>query len=364
MKLTEQGVCILKTLWRLAVCGGLAALVFFAVQELPSLLPDRERIASLIVSAAVNPLPERPIEAQAEPLDLACIPAEPELPIADAFYDELFRKQQEKEALFSVPDGAQLIRSVDLSSPPGNVINQTDYDPPSADTLPVSAAPHALTAGGDPVLLVIHTHGTESFSDNGTYYTADTATRSSDPTQNMVAVGDAFCDRLTALGVPLLHCRTPFDEESYNDSYTLSGKAVADTLEQYPSIRYVLDLHRDSILFSDGTKARPLSDSGRAQIMFVVGSDRGGALHPNWRDNYALALRLTSYLYERDPTVCRAVNLRTASFNQQLSSGFLLVEMGACGNTLEEVKASALLLAEAFAAHLGIEVPFPPATDK
>ena len=45
----------------------------------------------------------------------------------------------------------------------------------------------------------------------------------------------------------------------------------------------------------------------------------------------------------------RPLNLRAQRFNQDLSAGALLVEVGAAGNTREEALAAAELLAEAVA---------------
>lgn len=75
------------------------------------------------------------------------------------------------------------------------------------------------------------------------------------------------------------------DAESYNDSYNYAAKSIKSFIAQYPSISYVLDLHRDAIQYEDGSIARPTikTDLGdTAQLMFVIGTDELGANHPNW----------------------------------------------------------------------------------
>lgn len=325
-------------LYRGCVLGLLAAVLFAGTENFSKNLSDPDRIAGILLSAAIP----ASADSGGDPL----LPALP--PEETAFTEEKTSPDAETKTDPSPilpPEGSTLIRRTDLSSPPGSVINQTPFDPfePQTVFLPI---PDRDADG--PVVLVLHTHGTESFSENGEYFTEETPTRTSQTDRNVVAVGDAFCEELTGQGIGVLHCRTLFDLDSYNDAYRLSGEAVASYLEEYPSLRFVFDIHRDSISYEDGSKARLLSESGKAQIMFVVGSDEAGADHPFWRKNLALAFSLNSLLALREPTLTRAVNLRSASFNQQLSGGFLLVEIGSCGNTLAEAKEAAITFADVF----------------
>ena len=47
------------------------------------------------------------------------------------------------------------------------------------------------------------------------------------------------------------------------------------------------------------------------------------------------------------PGICRYISLRPERFNQDLSPGMMLIEVGAAGNTLEEALAAAEILAQA-----------------
>ena len=152
---------------------------------------------------------------------------------------------------------------------------------------------------------------------------------------------------MRAQGIGVIHDTTLHDYPSYNDAYGSSRTGMKEYLERYPSIRLVLDLHRDAYedangnqvaqtVFSQGTRIAPL--------MFVVGSDYGGA-HPNWQENLALALKLQTLIDARCPGICRNINLRSQKFNQDLSPGTLLVEVGAAGNTHDEALRAAEMLA-------------------
>jgi len=83
--------------------------------------------------------------------------------------------------------------------------------------------------------------------------------------------------------------------------------------------------------------------------MLGVGTDHSGASHPGWQDNLSIALKLNELLREVSDTLMRPINLRGASFNQQYSPGFLLLEAGSCGNTLDEAKRSGIHFADALA---------------
>ena len=112
----------------------------------------------------------------------------------------------------------------------------------------------------------------------------------------------------------------------------------------------VIDIHRDAAEDSSG---RPLalssSQNGEscAQLMLVVGTDQGGLTHPDWQENLANALKLQSVLEGMYPGLCRNLDLRTERFNQHMTPGSLLVEVGVTGNTLTQAERSAVLLGDA-----------------
>ena len=85
--------------------------------------------------------------------------------------------------------------------------------------------------------------------------------------------------------------------------------------------------------------------------MFVVGTDEQ-LLHENWQENLKLALKLQHKANELYPTLMRPINLREQRFNQQLSSGSIIIEVGSNGNTLEEAKRGAELIADVISAVL------------
>ena len=117
----------------------------------------------------------------------------------------------------------------------------------------------------------------------------------------------------------------------------------------FQALSYVLDVHRDALVGEDGTvyKAVTRIDGvDTAQVMLVVGTDGGGAQHPYWIDNLALAVRFQQELVSDYVSLARPIVLRNSSYNQQLSPGYLLVEVGGHGNTLTEAVDGARLFAQ------------------
>lgn len=209
-----------------------------------------------------------------------------------------------------------------------------------------------LTAQG-PQVLILHSHATESYTPTpDRSYRESSPYRTLDPEHNMLQVGEALKRALEARGIGAIQDTTLHDYPDYADSYIRSRETVREYLETYPTIRLVLDLHRDAASLDSGTQlcthAR-VNGRDAAQVMLVVGTDAGGRTHPGWQENMALAMKLHAQLEKAYPGLCRPIDCRTERFNQDLSAGALLVEVGAAGDTLEE----ALITVEALAEVIG-----------
>lgn len=204
--------------------------------------------------------------------------------------------------------------------------------------------------GESPTVLILHTHTTESYTKSGEKYEETARFRTLSEGHNMLSVGDAVTEILTAAGIGVIHDRAIHDYPSYNGSYVHSRSAAEQILEEYPSVCLVLDLHRDALETTAGTQLRTLAQvkgMPSAQLMIVVGTDVTRSAHENWEENLSLALKLHVQLERLSPGIMRPLNLRAQRFNQDLSPGALLVEVGAAGNTRQEALAAAAQLAEA-----------------
>lgn len=261
-----------------------------------------------------------------------------------------------------VPDGETPILPMDLSlsSLGAEYINNATGLKP--DVKKLLAKPFgsdsslvALSKKNKPLVLVLHTHGTEGYSEDGALSFSDNGgeiARSEDPRENVVAVGAAFSEALNQAGIPTLHCTVMHDQTQYKDSYSRAKQTVERYLSAYPSIRLVIDLHRDSIVKSSGELVRPVTlvdGEVAAQVMCVVGSNWNGQENPRWEENLSLALKLRKALNEQYEKFCRPVYLKGSTYNQELAPYSLLLEIGAGGNSVEEAKRAAVKVAETLA---------------
>ena len=203
-----------------------------------------------------------------------------------------------------------------------------------------------------PQVLIIHTHATESYTmPAGAEYEASDSFRTTDTRCNMVRIGDEMAQVMSEAGLGVVHDRTLHDYPSYSGSYDRSLKAIEDYLQRYPTISFVLDVHRDAVQDANGNQFKLLcgEDKNAAQLEFVIGSDGGGRSHERWRENLKLACAVQETLYRDYPTLMRPITVRNSRYNQHKTDGSLLVEVGTAGNSLEEAVNGARLFAAGFA---------------
>lgn len=226
----------------------------------------------------------------------------------------------------------------------------------NVDLAALMEQPVALELGEGPQILIYHTHGSEAYTQTEQErYVESDAYRTTDCAHNVVRVGEEMASMFRAQGFEVVHDTTLYDYPVYNGAYERSRAGVEKWLAQYPTIRFVLDVHRDALVSADGAAYKLIAQEGEekvAQVMLVVGSGDSGLEHPNWRANLALAVKLQLALTDRYDQLARPITLRASRFNQHLSSGALLVEVGGHGNTLEEAIAGGRMFARTVGAAL------------
>ena len=225
--------------------------------------------------------------------------------------------------------------------------NNTNY---TVDENALSAEDLTLTLPSDgPQILIIHTHTTEAYTmDGDDSYVQTDSYRTTDIQHSVVRVGEELKTALEAYGLQVLHDTNFYDYPSYTGSYARSGAAVTAYLAQYPSISLVIDLHRDA-LGTESTIYKTVTDvqgTTAAQIMFVMGTDEN-LYHPHWQENLKLALKLQNATAALYPELMRPIELSSYRYNEQLTTGSMLMEVGTSGNTLQEALEAVRLFAKA-----------------
>lgn len=217
----------------------------------------------------------------------------------------------------------------------------------AVDAMALLQAPLSFSSvDKSPKVLIVHTHTSEAYCESD-------GARSENQSMNVVGVGQEIANALQKEGIPVVHDTTQNDNPSYNQSYKKALSVIEKNLQAYPSIEVVLDIHRDYIKRDDGTLVKPTitlqNGTKAAQIMFVIGTDHMGLSHPKWRHNLSFAVKIQSRLNELQPGLCRSINIRTERFNQHMTKGSMIIEVGTAANTADEAKQSATLVGKAIA---------------
>ena len=234
-----------------------------------------------------------------------------------------------------------------------NIINDTSFEPDIAALMNEDMNLRLPMDGYQ--ILIIHTHGSEAYTpDAMDYYEPTDPGRTEDKSFNVIRVGDELASALEAKGLKVLHDRGIYDYPSYMGSYNSSMEAIEGHLSENPEIALVIDLHRDA-LGSDNVVYKTMAQVGgepASQLMMLIGTGENGLYHPSWRENLKLALHLQSELVGKYPTLARPISLKKERYNQHLTTGSLILEVGSSGNTLREALCAVKLYADGISDYL------------
>ena len=280
-----------------------------------------------------------------------------EQPSPDTHREEIVTRPVEETPLEApaAPDNGVAARTLVPTSTEGYTVWGKVYISNSTDhTIPLTEldAPFTaeLTGEEGPQVLILHSHGSEAYTpaeDSGIVWSGDH--RTTDSRYNVVQVGEEIAGVLSRAGISVLHDRTLYDYPNYTGAYDRSLAAIRTYQAQYPSLRFILDVHRDAIEDGQGNEYKVVSAVGEgtaAQMTLVMGSDGSGLEHPDWMENLKLAAALQQDILTEFSTLMRPILLRNSRYNQHVSAGALLLEVGAAGNSPEEAALAGRLFAE------------------
>ncbi len=187
--------------------------------------------------------------------------------------------------------------------------------------------------GEGPQILIYHTHSQEAFADS---VPGDTST-------SIVGVGERLTQILTeTYGYQVLHHTSGYDVESRNDAYSKALPEIEKLLRDNPSIQVVIDLHRDAM--PESTRlVTELDGRPTARFMFFNGLSRTKKTgnieylyNKNLDDNLAFSFQMQLKAMEYYPGLTRKIYLKGYRYNMHLCPKYLLIELGAQNNTVEE----------------------------
>lgn len=255
--------------------------------------------------------------------------------------EKLTYPAQKGSTFLNLPKGGQLRNNTKLSM---EEVKNLTAESPDFQLL-------APSRQEGPQVLIMHTHTTESYEPySREFYDSSFSSRTTDPEKNMVLVGEAISKELEAAGVGVIHDSTVHDYPSYNGSYDRSAVTVSNLLMKYPTIKIVLDIHRDAIQRADGVRVAPtveINGKEAAQIMIIAGCDDGSMNMPNYKKNLAFGSLLEQQLESSYPGLTRPLLFTYKRYNQHLTTGSLLVEVGGHANSLDQAQYSGELIGKA-----------------
>lgn len=131
---------------------------------------------------------------------------------------------------------------------------------------------------------------------------------------------------------------------NYNSAYTLSYEWLTSAKERYPSVKYFIDLHRDSV-----SASTTINNYSYAKMMFVIGMN-----HDNYKKNEELMLKLNEFLNRGYKGLMREPFYgKNSRYNQHFNENVMLIEIGGPESTISEVSLSVKAFAESLSNLLG-----------
>lgn len=184
-----------------------------------------------------------------------------------------------------------------------------------------------------PLIYLYNSHQLEDYSNsNVNMY---------DASPNVLMASYILKEKLNDLNIPTIVEETDITELlninnwKYSYSYKASRMLVEDALAKNASLKYIIDIHRDSV--PKNTTTLTLNNKSYAKILFVVGIE-----HENYEQNIAIAQRLSDIVNSKCDSLSKGILKKGGKgnngiYNQDLSSNALLIEVGGPENTIDEV---------------------------
>ena len=121
-----------------------------------------------------------------------------------------------------------------------------------------------------------------------------------------------------------------------SDSFYASTRIfLKNAINNYSSLKYFIDIHRDSV--NKDISTATINNKKYARILFVLGTT-----NKNYKENEKVMKSLDNISDKKYPNLSRGIYNRPTpnwpdSYNQDLNSGIILIEVGGKDNTIEEV---------------------------
>lgn len=215
---------------------------------------------------------------------------------------------------------------------------QDEQDDESSVAAAPASAPDANKTPARKIAFIYHSHNRESWLPELKSKGKTDPNQAFDADVNVTMLGARLQKKLEELGVGAIHSEKDYNTAvksfNYNYSYSYSKTTVKEALAVHDDLIYLLDIHRDSARHKQTTIE--IDGKAYAKLYFIVGKG-----NPNWKENEALAERIHKAMETRLPGVSKGILTKGSKhghgeYNQSLSNGSVLIEIGGVDNSLEE----------------------------
>ena len=185
----------------------------------------------------------------------------------------------------------------------------------------------------DPIIYIYNSHQLENYNNNNLEIYGITP--------NVLMASYLLKEKLNENGLPAIVEDTNLTEFltlnnwDYSSSYKASRIFILDKQNTYPTLKYFIDIHRDSV----GKSLTTININNRnyARILFVVGLE-----HNNYEANLNLATSINDIFNKKYPGLSRGIYKKEGPnvngiYNQDISPNSMLIEVGGVDNNIEEV---------------------------
>lgn len=215
-------------------------------------------------------------------------------------------------------------------------------------SIPKSNEEIIVTSNKNPSVFIYHTHNRESFLP---LLEIKEQNKAFDKNKNITLVGAELASELNKKNINVLHSDTDFEQilhnrniQNYPKLYDIAREELQRVLKKNKNIKLILDIHRDSSLKNDTT----ITIDGKevSRVSLVVSKN-----NPKFEENQRIANIFHQKLEDKYPGLSKGVFIKDQPFskttyNQDLFSNSLLLQIGGVENTLEEENRSVDLIAE------------------
>lgn len=199
----------------------------------------------------------------------------------------------------------------------------------------------------DPILYIYNTHQLETYSSEGL---------NNNMVPNVMMASSLLKDKLNKNGV-----KTVFEDTNlYNfisemglpkdELYGGSRVFISNAKDKYSSLKYFIDIHRDSV--NKDISTININNKNYARVLFVLGTT-----NPNYLENRKMMDSLNEIINKDYPKLSRGVYEVDIPdwpeiYNQDLDRNVILIELGSKDNLMNEVLNTIEVLSDALSKYI------------